>query len=94
MYSAKAISNFKVYYESATKNDLVIKITQFKESPITVNCEIEVHEKDSYGRGVNSKTRATQVLFLNSLKGFFIPKKICNSALKTHRIHDELKVNF
>ena len=61
MYSARALGHFKVYYESATKNDLVIKITQFQESPITIICEIEVHEKNIYGR-VNSKTRATQVI--------------------------------
>merc|ERR1719319_1935769 len=51
--SANGLSHFNVITQSATKKDLEIKFNDFKESPITVKCEIETGNGNKVSREVD-----------------------------------------
>ena len=42
---------------SATENDLTITMREFRKSPMTIGCEVEVIRDDNYGRINYSKKK-------------------------------------
>jgi len=55
---AAELSHLTVFENSATPKDVEIKINGFRESPITIKCEVEVHKDNGYGRTSSHKKAA------------------------------------
>ena len=56
--NAAGLSHFTVFDDSATEKDIDIKLNDFKESPITITCEVEVEKDNGYGRVATHKKAA------------------------------------
>jgi len=56
--NAAGLSHITVFEESGTEKDIDIKINDFKESPVTIKCEVEVQKDNGYGRISTSKKAA------------------------------------
>jgi len=55
------LSHITVFEDRGTEKDIDIKINDFKESPVTIKCEVEV-QKERAGR-ISSSTKATEKSF-------------------------------
>jgi len=47
--NAAGLSHITVFEDSGTEKDIDIKINDFKESPVTIKCEVEVQKGNGYG---------------------------------------------
>jgi len=56
--NAAGLSHITVFEDSGTEKDIDIKINDFKESPVTIKCEVEVQKDNGYGRISSSKKAA------------------------------------
>jgi len=60
--NAAGLSHFTVFDDSATEKDIDIKLNEYKESPITITCEVEAEKDNGYGR-VSTHKKAVKVSF-------------------------------
>jgi len=60
--NAAGFSHITVFEDSGTEKDIDIKINDFKESPVTIKCEVEVQKDNGYGRK-SSHTKAAEKSF-------------------------------
>jgi hypothetical protein len=60
--NAAGLSHITVFEDSGTEKDIDIKINDFKESPVTIKCEVEVQKDNGYGR-ISSHTKAAEKSF-------------------------------
>lgn len=59
-------SHIKTIANTATEKDLTVVLPEFRGSPITIGCEIEVLRDNGYGKLAHSK-KLGEVLFIKAI---------------------------
>lgn len=81
--SATGLSHLTVFDNSATQKDVDIQINNFRESPITIKCEVEVQKDNGYGRISSHKKAAEKSFDVMEVDPPIVPPT-------EHDVHDEV----